>query len=60
MLKALTFFKSVIDEAKKVTWAEKKNVKSGVYLILIVTTIMTIFVYLVDLVFSWLMKMFLG
>ncbi len=46
--KTIQFFKEVKLELKKVTWPGRKEVINSTIVVLIATTIITIFLYLVD------------
>ena len=52
MKNIVTFFKEVGDEMKKVSWPKKDQLQESTIVTVLVCGIITIFVYVVDLVFS--------
>ncbi|MBN1384308.1 MAG: preprotein translocase subunit SecE [Elusimicrobia bacterium] len=57
---AVRFVKEAIGELKKVTWLGKKEVFASTVVISILVIIIAIFIALIDLVFSIIIKWILG
>lgn len=51
-----SYFKGVKSEWGKVTWPERKQVISETFVVLGVVTFFTVFVYLIDVVYSVLLQ----
>jgi len=51
----IVFLREVKAEIKKVTWPSKNEVYSTTVVVLIATTFIGIYLYLLDIFFSWLM-----
>jgi len=50
------YFKGVKSEWGKITWPIKQQVVAETIVVLIVVTVITTFVYLVDIFFKWIFK----
>jgi preprotein translocase subunit SecE len=51
----IVFLREVKAEVKKVTWPSKNEVYSTTIVVLIATAFFGIYLYLLDILFSWLM-----
>ena len=56
----IQFFRQVKQEVKKVTWPSKKEVMRATIMVLTIVVIASIFFFLVDSVFAFIVKTFLG
>lgn len=52
----IVFLRDVKAEIKKVTWPSKNEVYSTTVVVLIATTFFGVYLYLLDLLFSWLIS----
>ena len=52
------FFNDVVKEMKKVSWPTTKQLKESTTVVVIFTIFFTIFVYLVDWIFSQALKLY--
>lgn len=57
--KARDYFKEVMVELKRVTWPTKKDTWAATWVVIITVIILSIFLGIVDLALSQLVKMFL-
>ncbi|MBT1278517.1 preprotein translocase subunit SecE [Thermoanaerobacter sp. CM-CNRG TB177] len=55
--KFVKFFKDVRAEMKKVTWPSKESMITYTEIVLIVMAFFTVFIFLIDSVFSYLLKL---
>ncbi|ABY94029.1 MULTISPECIES: preprotein translocase subunit SecE [Thermoanaerobacter] len=55
--KIVKFFKDIRAEMKKVTWPSRKTVITYTEIVLIVVALFTVFIFLIDSVFSYLLKL---
>jgi len=55
--KFVKFFKDVRAEMKKVTWPSRKTVITYTEIVLIVMALLTVFIFLIDSIFSYLLKL---
>jgi preprotein translocase subunit SecE len=55
--KIVKFFKDVRAEMKKVTWPSRKTVITYTEIVLIVMALLTVFIFLIDSIFSYLLKL---
>ena len=51
-----TYFKGVKSEWGKITWPVKQQVVAETVVVIIIVTLFTSFVYLVDILFKWVFK----
>ncbi len=54
--RAIQFLKDVKAEMKKVTWPSKREVYSTTIVVIIATIFFGFFLYMVDILFSWVIK----
>ncbi|KHO61970.1 MULTISPECIES: preprotein translocase subunit SecE [Thermoanaerobacter] len=55
--KIVKFFKDVRAEMKKVTWPSRETMITYTEIVLIVVALVTVFIFLIDSVFSYLLKL---
>ncbi|AEM79617.1 preprotein translocase subunit SecE [Thermoanaerobacter thermohydrosulfuricus] len=55
--KIVKFFKDVRAEMKKVTWPSRETMITYTEIVLIVVALFTVFIFLIDSVFSYLLKL---
>lgn len=55
--KIVKFFKDVRTEMKKVTWPSRETLITYTEIVLIVVALFTVFIFLIDSVFSYLLKL---
>ncbi|SHF37030.1 preprotein translocase subunit SecE [Thermoanaerobacter uzonensis DSM 18761] len=55
--KIVKFFKDVRAEMKKVTWPSRETMITYTEIVLIVVALLTVFIFLIDSVFSYLLKL---
>ncbi|HCD08805.1 MAG TPA: preprotein translocase subunit SecE [Thermoanaerobacter sp.] len=55
--KIVKFFKDIRTEMKKVTWPSRKTVITYTEIVLIVMALLTVFIFLIDSIFSYLLKL---
>ncbi|MBE3593256.1 MAG: preprotein translocase subunit SecE [Thermoanaerobacter sp.] len=55
--KIVKFFKDVRAEMKKVTWPSRETLITYTEIVLIVVALFTVFIFLIDSVFSYLLKL---
>ncbi|GAB6118498.1 preprotein translocase subunit SecE [Thermoanaerobacter brockii subsp. lactiethylicus] len=55
--KIVKFFKDIRAEMKKVTWPSRKTVITYTEIVLIVMALLTVFIFLIDSIFSYLLKL---
>lgn len=55
--KIVKFFKDVRAEMKKVTWPNRETMITYTEIVLIVVALFTVFIFLIDSVFSYLLKL---
>ncbi|HDP24831.1 MAG TPA: preprotein translocase subunit SecE [Deltaproteobacteria bacterium] len=60
MDKIIRFFREVRAELKKVTWTGRKDVVSGTIAVLILSGIVSIFLWIIDLGLSQVIRLVLG
>lgn len=53
-----TFVREVGNEMKKVSWPKKEQLQEATIITIITCTIVTAFVYVIDLTFTWLFGLF--
>jgi preprotein translocase subunit SecE len=58
--KIIDFFNGVTKEMKKVTWPTKDELRESTVVVLATTVIMALFVFMVDTVFTEVLKALLG
>ena len=51
-----TYFKGVKSEWGKITWPVKQQVVAETVVVIIIVTLFTSFVYLIDILFKWVFK----
>jgi len=57
--KIVNFFREVIFELKKVTWPDKKMLKTSTIVVVIFIFIMALYIGIIDLIFSKVITLFL-
>jgi len=57
--KMLKFFKDVRQELKFVTWPSRDDLKEGTIVVVVMSTIVSLFLFAVDSIFSVLMRFIL-
>lgn len=55
--KIKSFTNDVVSEMKKVSWPSKEQLRESTVVVLVMTAIITLFVFLIDQGMSWLMEM---
>lgn len=53
-----TFVREVGNEMKKVSWPKKEQLQEATIITIVTCTIVTAFVYVIDLVFTWMFGLF--
>ena len=59
MNKIQKFFKEVVKEMRLVNWPNKFDIKEGTIVVIVMSTIVGIFLAVIDLVFSSLARLFI-
>ena len=59
MNKVQKFFKEVVKEMRLVNWPNKFDIKEGTVVVIVMSTIVGIFLAIIDLVFSSLARLFI-
>jgi len=59
MKKIQKFFKEVMREMKYVSWPNKDDIKEGTTVVIVMSVIVTLFLFLIDVVFGQIINVFI-
>lgn len=59
-MSAVSFFKNVTQELKKITWPTRKETTISMIMVFVMVTFVALFLFLVDSIVGYIIEMILG